>query len=150
MSVSTTSQHDTDPMLAQCWSAVAGAGQHLFNHGQSIVLCYVARDYNARAVDTRYTDPVPSQCCTTVPGAGQHPVNTEQYILRRSHECSSRNDNLEPMLAYCWPTGRNIGTTPIQYCITIDAHPHGGSYAGKWCTWLQRAQNQRHWIQRLG
>ena len=43
-------------------------------------------------------------------------------------ECRSRNGNLETMLDNCWPTVRNMGTTPIQHGATIDAYSPGESY----------------------
>ena len=58
--------------------------------------CFAMCRVTTMHVDTQHTDPMPSQCCNAV--AGQHPVNTEQCIVRRSHECRSRNGNLEPML----------------------------------------------------
>ena len=42
-------------------------------------------------------------------------------------ECRSRNGNLETMLDNCWPTVRNMVTTPIQHGATIAAYPSGES-----------------------
>ena len=41
MSVSTTSQNDTNPIPVQCWSSVVGTSQYLFNTGQCFMLVSV-------------------------------------------------------------------------------------------------------------
>ena len=46
MLVSTTRQHDTNPMPYQCWHILAGADQHPFNTGQCFFASWVWHLYN--------------------------------------------------------------------------------------------------------
>ena len=146
MFVSTTSQHDTNPMRFNAGPQLTALASIHSALGRT--LCwwhYVHRVHMTRTQCRLKVGPASPELASIHSTLGICWLGACDYHAPSTH---ARYTDLMP--AQCWLIVCNVGTTPIQHCITTHAHQKGDTLVNVARMCLQRAQKHGPSIPSLG